>query len=77
MLTGEVDIGLRTANFPLITKVNVVYCWIFQEILLVVMGELDIGPIPATLLAKEYIVGLMVQDIEVGLKYQPLVLVKC
>ena len=36
--------------------------------MLVVMGELDIGPRPATLTTKEEIVGVMVQDIEVGLK---------
>ena len=32
------------------------------------MGELDIGPILATLPPKEYIVGLMVQDVEVVMK---------
>ena len=35
---------------------------------MVVMGELDIGPIPATIPSKEVIVGVMVKDVEVGLK---------
>ena len=32
------------------------------------MGELDIGPRPATLLPKDELVGVMTQDMEVGLK---------
>ena len=32
------------------------------------MGELDIGTMTATLLHKEGIVGVMVQDVELGLK---------
>ena len=43
-------------------------CCIFQEILLVVMGELYIGPITDTLPPKEEIVGVRVQDMKVGLK---------
>ena len=35
---------------------------------MVVMGESDIGPIPATLPTKEEIVGVKVKDMEVGLK---------
>ena len=35
---------------------------------MVVMGELDIGPIPGTLPTKEEIVGVKVKDMEVGLK---------
>ena len=36
--------------------------------MLVVMGDLDIGPIPETIPTKEEIVGVMVKDTEVGLK---------
>ena len=49
---GEVDIGLRPTNIPPITNVKVVDCCIFQEILLVVMGELYICPRPATITPK-------------------------
>ena len=59
---------LRPDTIPPLTKVNVVDCLIFQEILLVVMGELDICPKQATIPTKEYIVGVTVQETEVGLK---------
>ena len=39
-----------------------------KEKLLVLMGDIDIGPIPATINTKEEIVGLIVQDVEVGIK---------
>ena len=68
MLKGERDIGLRPAIITPITKVNVVDFWLHQEILLVVMGELNIYPISATLPPKEEILGEMVQDVGVGLK---------
>ena len=68
MLKGEVDIGLRPSTITLVTKVSVVYFRLFQEILLVVMGELDIGPRPDTIPSKQVIVGVMVKDVEVGLK---------
>ena len=38
MLKGEVDIGLKPTTISPIPKVKVVYCWIFLEILLVVIG---------------------------------------
>ena len=63
MLKEEVDIGLLPATVPPLTKSNVLDCWIFQEILLVVMEELDIGPRPATIPPKEEILGMTVQDI--------------
>ena len=47
MVTGEVDIGLRPAPFPPIIQVILVYFWVY---LLVVMREVHIGLIPATLL---------------------------
>ena len=53
MLKGELDIGLQQANIPPLTKVNVADYCIFQDILLVLMGELDIGPRPSTLLTEE------------------------
>ena len=68
MFKGEVDICLRPSNINPITKVTVVDCWFQQEILLVVMRYLDIGSRPATLPPKEDIVGVVVQDVEVGLK---------
>ena len=68
MLKVEVDIGLRPAIITPITKLNVLYFWIFQKILLFVMEELGIVKIPATLHPKEDIVGVIVQDVEVGLK---------
>ena len=40
----------------------------FKEILLVVMGDLDIGSILDTLPPKEDILGVSVQDVELGLK---------
>ena len=49
MLKGEVYIGLRPATIPPLTNVNVVDCLIFQEIVWVVMGGLDKGPIPDNL----------------------------
>ena len=48
----EVDIGLIPATTPPITKVNMVDCWIFQEILLLVVLELGIYPRLATLSNK-------------------------
>ena len=62
------DIGLIPYIITPMTNVNVVDCWIFQNILLMVMRELDIGPRPDTIPPKEEIVGVMVQDVEVGLK---------
>ena len=64
MLEGEVYIGLQTATIPPITNMNVVDCWIFQEILLVVMGELYIVSRLATIPPKDDIARVMVQDIE-------------
>ena len=52
MLKGKMGIGIQPATILPITKVNLVDCWIFQYILLVVMVELDIGPRPATLPPK-------------------------
>ena len=49
---GEVVISIRPATITPITKANVVYFWLFQEIMLVVMGDLDIGHIPATIPPK-------------------------
>ena len=55
----DVDIGLkRPPTFTLTIK----------DILLVVMGELDIGPRPATITPEEEIVVVMVQDVELGMK---------
>ena len=52
MLKGEVDIGLRPADITPLTKVNVVDFLLFKEILLVVMVDLDICTIPATIHTK-------------------------
>ena len=68
MFKGEVGIGLQPATIPPITKGNMVDCWNFREKLLVVMSKLDIGLRPATLLHKEEIVGVTVQDTQVGRK---------
>ena len=62
------DIGIQPATIPTITKVNVVHCWIFQEILLVVMVELGIGLRPFTVPPEYDTVWLTVQDMEIGLK---------
>ena len=60
--------SLNSHYHPPLTKVNVVDCWIFKEIVLMLMVVLDIGPIPATINTKEDIVGVTAQDTEVGLK---------
>ena len=68
---------LRPDTIPPQTKVNIVDCLIFQGILLVVMGELDICPKQATIPTKEYIVGVTVQETEVGLKRSITLLFLC
>ena len=68
MFNGDVDISLRPATVPPITQLDVVGCLIYQVILLVVIGEWDIGPRPANIPPKEEILGVMVQDMKVGLK---------
>ena len=70
MLKLEVDIyiGLIPATIPPITNVHVVDCWHHHNILFFLMVELDIGQITATLTPKDRLVGLMVQDVEVGMK---------
>ena len=67
-LKGKVDIGISPGNITPITKVSVVDYLIFQEILLVVMGELDKGPRTSTLPPKYEILAVMVQDMVVGLE---------
>ena len=52
MLKVEVDIGIRPATIPLIARLKVVDFRLFKEILLSVMGELEIGPIPVTIPPK-------------------------
>ena len=64
-MKGEVDIGLIPTTIYPITKVKVADCCIFQEILLEVMGELDISTRPANLPPKEDISGVMVKYMEV------------
>ena len=51
-LKVEVDIGIKPATITPITKVKVVDCLLYQEIMLVVMGELDISPRPSTIPPK-------------------------
>ena len=74
MLKVEVDIGLCPATITCITKVNMVYCSLYQEIMLVGMGELDINPRPYTLHPEEEIVSVKVQVMEVGLKISTIII---
>ena len=68
MLKRKVDIGLQPDNIRPVIKANVVDCWLLREILLVVMGDLDIGTRLANIPPKNEIVGVTVQDMKVGLK---------
>ena len=47
MFMVDVDIGIRPTTIPPITNLNLVYCYVFQDLLLVVMGELYIGTRPS------------------------------
>ena len=49
-------------------KIPDIFTLKIQEKLLVVMGELDIGPRPDTLPPKVEMIGVMVQGVELGLK---------
>ena len=68
MFKGEVDICLIPDTILIMVKVNMVDSLFFKKILLVAIGELDLGTIPDTIPPKEDIVGVMVQDMEVVLK---------
>ena len=57
-----------TSHYDPPNQYELVDCSLFQEILLAVMGELDISTRPANLTPKEAIVGVMVQEVEKGLK---------
>ena len=66
MFKGEVDICLIPDTILIMVKVNMVDSLFFKKILLVAIGELDLGTIPDTIPPKEDIVGVMVQDMELG-----------
>ena len=57
---GEVDIGPRPATIPPITHVNMIDCCIYLVLLAMWMI--------VSMKIKEVIVGLMVQDLELGFK---------
>ena len=67
MFEEEVDICLIPDTILIMVKVNMVDSLFFKKILLVAIGELDLGTIPDTIPPKEDIVGVMVQDMELGL----------
>ena len=77
MLKGDVDIGLIPTTISPITKVKVVYCWLFQDILLLLMQELYIDPRPATIPPKEETVGVVLQDMELCPKRLTTFFVQC
>ena len=68
MLKGEVDRCLRPTTISPYNQSERGRLLIFQKILLVVMGILYLGYIPATLPPKYEIVELVAKYMEVGLK---------
>ena len=59
MSTGEVDIGTIPSTLPTITQLNMLYCFIYLVLLVMLMIFF--------MKIKEVIVGVMVQGVQVGI----------